>query len=180
MICSWAWGRIVFKREMKRLGILILSFLLATVCVLGQTKPQDQHTMDYVGHRILAIYKDAFKNPKQSYKKYFTTELYTLYLKSVELTGQGGIGILDYDIWSQSQDPYKPIAAVYDLILFTSKAAGARVQIKDGNSKASVLIYLNYERGNWFINEIEDNGGSLRDRIADYIGKANYFKIVKQ
>ena len=180
MIFSWAWGRIGFKRDMKRFGFLIISFLLASVCVLGQTKPQDQHTMDYVGHRILAIYKDAFKNPRQSYKKYFTTELYTLYIKSEELTEQGEIGILDYDIWSQSQDPYKPTAAVYDLILFTNKTAGARVQIKDGDYKSSVLLYLNYERGNWFINEIQDDGGSLRARIADYIGKANYFKIVKQ
>ena len=180
MIFSWAWGRIGFKRDMKRLGFLIISFLLTSVCVLGQTKPQDQHTMDYVGHRILAIYKDAFNNPTTSFKKYFTTELYTLYLKSVELTEQGDLGVLDYDIWSQSQDPYKPTAAVYDLILFTNKTAGARVQIKDGDYKSSVLLYLNYERGNWFINEIEDDGGSLRARIADYIGKANYFKIVKQ
>lgn len=165
---------------MKRLRFLIISFLLASVCVLGQTKPQDQHSMDYVGHRILAIYKDAFKNPIQAYRKYFTKELYALYTKSRELTPHGDIGVLDYDIWSQSQDPYKPTAAVYDLILFTSKTAGARIQIKDGNSKASVLLYLNYERGNWFINEMEDDGGSLRARIADYIGKANYFKIVKQ
>ena len=179
MISSWACGQLVLK-DMKRLGFLIISFLLTSVCVLGQTKPQDQHTMDYVGQRILTIYKDAFNNPTTSFKKYFTTELYTLYLKSVELTEQGDLGVLDYDIWSQSQDPYKPTAAVYDLILFTSKTAGARVQIKDGDYKSSVLLYLNYERGNWFINEIEDEGGSLRARIADYIGKANYFKIIKQ
>lgn len=29
MICSWAWGRIGFKRDMKRLDILILSLLMA-------------------------------------------------------------------------------------------------------------------------------------------------------
>ena len=86
--------------------------------------------------------------------------------------------VLNCVIWTQSQDLYIPIAAVYDLIVFTSKTVGCRVQIEDGDYKSSVPLYLTYERGNWFINEIEDKGGSLRLRIADYIGKANYFKII--
>ena len=77
MISSWACGQLILK-DMKKFGFLIISFLLTSVCVLGQTKPQDQHTMDYIGQRILAIYKDAFNNPTTSFKKYFTTELYTL------------------------------------------------------------------------------------------------------
>ena len=148
---------------MKRLGFLIISFLLTSVCVLGQTKPNPNALYNAVKSRVTAIYADALKNSRGCEKKYFTFELYSLYIKEAQ-SSQGEIGAIDYDIWCQSQDPYQPKATIEDILVTSQTSAMVRVAVKDGSTRR-VILTLKHEHTNWYIDELEDAGGSLRKRL---------------
>ena len=161
MISSWACGQLVLK-DMKRLGFLIISFLLTSVCVLGQTKPNPNALYNAVKSRVTAIYADALKNSRGCEKKYFTFELYYMWLQE-QTRSKGEIGAIDYDIWCQSQDPYQPKATIEDVLVTSQTSAMVRVAVKDG-STYKVVLTMKHENNNWFIDELEDAGGSLRKR----------------
>ena len=148
---------------MKKFGFLIISFLLTSVCVLGQTKPDPNALYNAVKSRVTAIYADALKNSRGCEKKYFTFELYSLYIKEAQ-SSQGEIGAIDYDIWCQSQDPYMPKATIESIKVSNNTSATAHIAITDG-STSKVVLTMKYERGNWFIDELKDAGGSLRARL---------------
>ena len=150
---------------MKKFGFLIISFLLTSVCVLGQTKPDPNALYNAVKSRVTAIYADALKNSRGCEKKYFTFELYSLYIKEAQ-SSQGEIGAIDYDIWCQSQDPYQPKATIEDILVTSQTSAMVRVAVKDGSTRR-VILTLKHESNNWFIDELEDAGGSLRKRLVE-------------
>ena len=164
MICSWAWGQLILK-DMKKFGFLIISFLLTSVCVLGQTKPNPNALYNAVKSRVTAIYADALKNSRGCEKKYFTFELYYMWLQE-QTRSKGEIGAVDYDIWCQSQDPYQPKATIEDILVTSQTSAMVRVAVKDGSTRR-VILTLKHESNNWFIDELEDAGGSLRKRLVE-------------
>lgn len=104
--------------------------------------------------RIESMYADVFANSSGCEKKYFTTELYSLYIKEAQ-NNQGEIGAIDYDIWSQSQDPNNPKATIESLNVSGDTFATAHVSITDG-STSKVVLTMKYERGNWFVDELQD------------------------
>ena len=164
MISSWACGQLILK-DMKKFGFLIISFLLTSVCVLGQTKPNPNALYNAVKSRVTAIYADALKNSRGCEKKYFTFELYYMWLQE-QTRSKGEIGAIDYDIWCQSQDPYQPKATIEDILVTSQTSAMVRVAVKDGSTRR-VILTLKHESNNWFIDELEDAGGSLRKRLVE-------------
>ena len=143
--------------------ILLFIFSLVSVCSMGQAN-SGSTTYNAVKSRVTAIYADALKNSRGCEKKYFSTSLYSMYAKSVQQS-QGEIGAIDYDIWSQSQDPYMPKATIENIKVSNNTSATAHVAITDG-STSEVVLTMKYERGNWFIDELKDAGGSLRSRLG--------------
>ena len=164
MISSWACGQLILK-DMKKFGFLFISFLLTSVCVLGQTKPDPNALYNAVKSRVTAIYADALKNSRGCEKKYFTFELYYMWLQE-QTRSKGEIGAIDYDIWCQSQDPYQPKATIEDILVTSQTSAMVRVAIKDGSTH-KVVLTLKHESNNWFIDELEDAGGSIRKRLVE-------------
>lgn len=125
--------------------------------------PIDADLSETIKSRITSIYADALNNRSGCEKKYFTTELYSLYIKEAQ-SSQGEIGAIDYDIWSQSQDPYQPKATIESINVSGNTFATVHVAITDG-STSKVVLTMKYERGNWFVDELQDAGGSLRARL---------------
>ena len=142
--------------------LLLFVFSLVSVCSMGQAN-LGSTTYNAVKSRVTAIYADALKNSRGCEKKYFTTSLYSMYAKSVRQS-RGEIGAIDYDIWSQSQDPYMPKATIESIKVSNNTSATAHIAITDG-STSKVVLTMKYERGNWFIDELKDAGGSLRARL---------------
>ena len=142
--------------------LLLFVFSLVSVCSMGQAN-LGSTTYNAVKSRVTAIYADALKNSRGCDKKYLTTSLYSMYAKSVRQS-RGEIGAIDYDIWSQSQDPYMPKATIESIKVSNNTSATAHIAITDG-STSKVVLTMKYENNNWFIDELEDAGGSLRARL---------------
>ena len=142
--------------------ILLFIFSLVSVCSMGQAN-SGSTTYTAVKSRVTAIYADALKNSRGCEKKYFTFELYYMWLQE-QTRSKGEIGAIDYDIWCQSQDPYQPKATIEDILVTSQTSAMVRVAIKDGSTH-KVVLTLKHENNNWFIDELEDVGGSLRKRL---------------
>ena len=65
-----------------------------------------------------------------------------------------------------SQDPYQPKATIEDILVTSQTSAMVRVAVKDGSTRR-VILTLKHESNNWFIDELEDAGGSLRKRLVE-------------
>lgn len=145
--------------------LLLFVFSLVSLCSMGQTKPDPNALYNAVKSRVTAIYADALKNSRGCEKKYFTFELYYMWLQE-QTRSKGEIGAVDYDIWCQSQDPYQPKATIEDILVTSQTSAMVRVAVKDGSTRR-VILTLKHESNNWFIDELEDAGGSLRKRLVE-------------
>ena len=143
--------------------LLLFIFSLVSVCSMGQTKHDPNALYNAVKARVTAIYADALKNSRGCEKKYFTFELYYMWLQE-QTRSKGEIGAIDYDIWCQSQDPYQPKATIEDVLVTSQTSAMVRVAVKDGSTH-KVVLNMKHENNNWFIDELEDAGGSLRKRL---------------
>lgn len=144
--------------------LLLFIFSLVSVCSMGQTNPGST-TYNAVKSRVAAIYSDALKNSRGCEKKYFTSDLYYMWLQE-QARSKGEIGAIDYDIWCQSQDPYQPKATIEYLVVLSQTSAMVRVAVKDGSTH-KVVLTMKHENNNWFIDELEDAGGSLRKRLVE-------------
>ena len=149
--------------KFKKKVLLLFIFSIISLCSMGQTKPDPNALYNAVKARVTAIYADALKNSRGCEKKYFTFELYYMWLQE-QTRSKGEIGAIDYDIWCQSQDPYQPKATIEDILVTSQTSAMVRVAIKDGSTH-KVVLTLKHENNNWFIDELEDVGGSLRKRL---------------
>lgn len=143
--------------------LLLFVFSLVSLCSMGQTKPDPNALYNAVKSRVTAIYADALKNSRGCEKKYFTSDLYYMWLQE-QTRSKGEIGAIDYDIWCQSQDPYQPKATIEDVLVTSQTSAMVRVAVKDGSTRR-VILTLKHEHTNWYIDELEDAGGSLRKRL---------------
>lgn len=151
----------LYKFKKKVLLLFILSII--SLCSMGQTKPDPNALYNAVKARVTAIYADALKNSRGCEKKYFTFELYYMWLQE-QARSKGEIGAIDYDIWCQSQDPYQPKATIEDVLVISQTSAMVQVAVKDGSTH-KVVLTMKHENNNWFIDELEDAGGSLRKRL---------------
>ena len=151
--------------KFKKKVLLLFIFSIISLCSMGQTKPDPNALYNAVKARVTAIYADALKNSRGCEKKYFTFELYYMWLQE-QTRSKGEIGAIDYDIWCQSQDPYQPKATIEDILVSSQTSAMVRVAIKDGSTH-KVVLTLKHESNNWFIDELEDAGGSLRKRLVE-------------
>ena len=57
-----------------------------------------------------------------------------------------------------------PKATIESIKVSNNTSATAHIAITDG-STSKVVLTMKYERGNWFIDELKDAGGSLRARL---------------
>lgn len=149
--------------KFKKKVLLLFIFSIISLCSMGQTKPDPNALYNAVKARVTAIYADALKNSRGCEKKYFTFELYYMWLQE-QARSKGEIGAIDYDIWCQSQDPYQPKATIEDVLVISQTSAMVRVAVKDGSTH-KVVLTMKHENNNWFIDELEDAGGSLRKRL---------------
>ena len=149
--------------KFKKKVLLIFIFSIISLCSMGQTKPDPNALYNAVKARVTAIYADALKNSHGCEKKYFTFDLYYMWLQE-QARSKGEIGAIDYDIWCQSQDPYQPKATIEDVLVTSQTSAMVRVAVKDGSTH-KVVLTMKHENNNWFIDELEDAGGSLRKRL---------------
>ena len=149
--------------KFKKKVLLLFIFSIISLCSMGQTKPDPNALYNAVKARVTAIYADALKNSRGCEKKYFTFELYYMWLQE-QTRSKGEIGAIDYDIWCQSQDPYQPKATIEDVLVTSQTSAMVRVAVKDGSTH-KVVLTMKHENNNWFIDELEDAGGSLRKRL---------------
>lgn len=143
--------------------IFFLFFFLISLCSMGQTEHNANALYNAVKSRVTAIYADALKNSRGCEKKYFTSDLYYIWLQE-QTRSKGEIGAIDYDIWCQSQDPYQPKATIEDVLVTSQTSAMVRVAVKDGSTHR-VILTLKHEHTNWYIDELEDACGSLRKRL---------------
>ena len=149
--------------KFKKKVLLLFIFSIISLCSMGQTKPDPNALYNAVKARVTAIYTDALKNSRGCEKKYFTFDLYYMWLQE-QARSKGEIGAIDYDIWCQSQDPYQPKATIEDVLVTSQTSAMVRVAVKDGSTH-KVVLTMKHENNNWFIDELEDAGGSLRKRL---------------
>ncbi len=133
---------------------LILSFTFSLPCQAQQNVNKQSEAL--IKKRLISIYANVF-GPKcvRDPEYYFTSkEYYALYRSLRNMEGKlGDLIMLDYDHWSQSQDPYNPTMSISSVSIESKKKASAIVYIKNGGNPTKVKLVLVFESDNWYIDD---------------------------
>lgn len=127
---------------------------------------------EIIKKRVNFIYNEA-PDSHDFNSLYLSKELYDLFLKDEEITNNGDIGFIDYDIWSQSQGGNgNPLFIVKSAEIISENKATAQINIKYSESSESkdVKLVLIREGNDWVIDDfITGHETSLKQGLMDYI-----------
>lgn len=128
--------------------------------------------------RVNAIYSNVFSKEafdENSDKLYFS-QAYKNIMKQIHRIASQNPGELiglDYDHWTQSQEPCQASFKVLSANVDSKQKATAKVKVNVfGGSYRPVTLKLVYENNNWFIDDMIVNGnsevGDLKQTIKEY------------
>ncbi len=151
---------------------LLLSFTFSSSCQAQQNVSKQSEA--FIKKRLTNIYANVFsKKCVRDPEYHFTSkEYYALYRSLRNMEGRlGDLIMLDYDHWSQSQDPYNPTMTISSVTIESKKKASAIVYINNGGNPTKVKLVLVFEGGNWYIDDFitfSQYGGSEKTMIKAY------------
>lgn len=108
--------------------------------------------------RINRIYKYAFSGKGDAEKKFFSRKLYGLWKDEQKASEEYGIGAIEFDIWSLSQDPADPQIEIGEINCMGALKYSVTLMVvnkyEDRTDKQAVVLLMVKERGDWFIGDI--------------------------
>lgn len=108
--------------------------------------------------RVNRIYKYAFSGKGDAEKKFFSKKLYGLWKDEQKASEEYGIGAIDFDIWSLSQDPADPQIEIGEINCMGALKYSVTLMVVNKyeyrTDKQAVVLLMVKERGDWFIGDI--------------------------
>ena len=151
--------------------IAIAVYLVILLVNVFNTRNREQFVEeDIIKNRIDNLYRDVTSNHANVDEKYISENLGRLMDKAFSLVE--GPEYIDYNIWTNSQDYETLTANIIDCYFVSEVQAIVKLQVVDSHfgELTSPTLYLLYENGDWFVDDIIEAGGrSLKIHTIKFI-----------
>ncbi len=108
--------------------------------------------------RVNHIYKYALSGKGDAEKKFFSRKLYGLWKDEQKASEEYGIGAIEFDIWSLSQDPADPQIEIGEINCMGEAGYSVTLMVVNKyvgrTDKQAVVLLMVKERGDWFIGDM--------------------------
>lgn len=163
-------------RKIKVIKVLLYFLIVSiTVCILiillNVFNNQDKNQTDKennIKNLIDNIYKDVTLDNMVANDKYLSVNFKKLIDKAESLSEEP---FPDYVIWTNSQDYETVTANIVDCYFISETQAIVNLQIIDSYFGELIpsILYLQYENGDWFVDDIIANNESFKFHTLKYI-----------
>lgn len=157
---------------MKKLTLFLIALFCALLTVNAQNKDVETRVNEMYSHVFKWYIEHATdcSLPQENYDSlYFSTGLKQLIAQASDISEQTGDVVIDYDYWIAAQDWDKDLSfKVLKATKKCGKKATATICIHNCGSDTNVNISLVYERGKWFIDDINGLRKAIKDSLKNY------------
>lgn len=154
-------------------SVLVLSATASLAEVSGEIKA-GKHTEAYLRERVNAIYQS--KNVDRD-EVYCTTRYKQVYKTASDIAEERDELFLDYDHWTNSQDPYDFSYQIGKISNMTDSTAIVTINAKNFGKRYNVVLSMRYERDDWFVDDfILSDGSGESEATQDYISYRIFYQ----
>ena len=162
--CLWFFNSSNSKTVEEDAAIVLDSLSTETTSPSKDLTPEE-----VVMERVKAIYDDMYKVSSNGDSYWLSNELNSLIKKDSEVTPEGELGCIDYNIWTQSQEEGELNKIEVKSVVIQSETnalSTIALHYPDNTSKVITLMLV-YERGDWYIDDFINYFGSTKSSLKE-------------
>ena len=145
---------------------VMLSATAALAEVTGEMQP-GKHTETYLRERVNEIYQSENVDRDELY---CTTRYKEVFKTASDFADECDEIFLDYDHWTNSQDPSDFSYEIGKISNMTYTAAIVTINAKNFGKRYNVVLSMRFERGDWFVDDfILTDGSGESESTQQYI-----------